>query len=288
MSATVKRLLYTLYIVTITVVFLYFLFPSETVKRYVSAEISRSIPELTVAIDHVKPSFPPGILLNRVGLRLQDQTLFDFDRIKIRPVLSSLIGSKTSWSFDARAYSGEVRGRADVTAGTPQRQVTVDAELKNIQIRNIEAIKRLPAHTVSGLLFGTVSYQQSPPAPRLKGNLGLTDLRVDLSNPTFGVDAVEFDRVQTELQLDNRALTIRQCELKGKQLDASLTGNVSMLDRPGSQSLNIRGRFQPHPLFLAQIENSLATNFLRQRKSDKGGFSFRISGSLDNPRFSLN
>ena len=288
MSDSVKRLLYILYIVTVAVVFLYLLFPSETVKRYVSAEISRSIPELTVAIARVKPSFPPGILLNRVGVRLRDETLFDFDRIKIRPVLSSLIGSKMSWSFDARAYSGQIRGRADVKAGNPQRQVTLDAELSDIQIRSIEAIGRLSPHTVSGVLSGTVSYQQSSGLPRLKGNLELTGCRVDLSNPTFGVDAIEFDHVQTELQLDNRALTIRQCDLKGKQLDASLTGNVSMLDRPGSQSLNIRGRFQPHPLFLTQIESSLPVNFLRQRKSDKGGFSFRISGSLDDPMFSLN
>jgi type II secretion system protein N len=288
MSATVKRLLYILYIVTVTVVFLYFLFPSETVKRYVSAEISRSSPELTVAIDRVNLSFPPGILLNRVGVRLGDEALFDLDRVKIRPVLSSLIGSKTSWSFVARAYSGEVRGRADVADGTPRRQVTVDAELSNIQIRSIEAIKRLSTQTVSGVLSGTISYQQSSPVPRFKGNLELTDCRVDLSDPTFGVDAIEFDRVQTELQLDNRALTIRRCDLKGRQLDASLTGNVSMLDRPGSQALNIRGRFQPHPLFLTQIENSVPMNFLRQRKSDKGGFAFRISGSLDDPRFSLN
>ena len=82
MSDSVKRLLYILYIVTVAVVFLYLLFPSETVKRYVSAEISRSIPELTVAIARVKPSFPPGILLNRVGVRLGDAALFNLDRVK--------------------------------------------------------------------------------------------------------------------------------------------------------------------------------------------------------------
>jgi type II secretion system protein N len=288
MSATVKRLLYILYIVTVTVVFLYFLFPSEAVKRYVSAEISRSSPELTVAIDRAKLAFPPGILLNRVGVRRGDEALFDLDRVKIRPVLTSLIGSKTSWAFDARAYSGEVRGTADVADGSPRRQVTVDAELSNIQIHNIAAIKQLSTQAVSGVLSGTISYQQSTSAPRFKGNLELTDCRVDLSDSTFGVDALEFDQVQTELQLDNRALTIRRCELKGKQLDASLTGNLSLLDRPGGQLLNIRGRFQPHPLFLTEIENSVPMNFLRQRKSDKGGYAFRISGSLDDPRFSLN
>ncbi len=283
-----KRLLYILYFVTVTVVFLYYLFPSETVKRYLSAEISRSNPQMTVTIDFVKPSFPLGILLNGVGLRHQETALIDFDRVKIRPVLSSLIGSKRSWAFDARAYSGEVRGTAAVSADAPQRQLTVDAELSNIEIRNIAAIRRLSKHTVSGLLFGTVSYQQTSPNPRLKGNLELADCRVDLSAPALGVDAIEFDRVETELLLDNRALTIRQCEFKGKQLDASLTGNVSMLDRPGSRSLNIRGRFQPHHLFLTQIESSLPANFLRQRKGEKGGFSFRISGSLDSPKFSLN
>ena len=181
-----------------------------------------------------------------------------------------------------RSFNTE--NNAEGHRGRSQRRADYDSPL----YRNIEAVQRLSTNTVSGLLSGTISYQQSAPTPRFKGNLELTDCRVDLSNPTFGVDTIEFDRVQSELQLDNRALTIRQCEFKGKQLDASLTGNISMLDRPGSRSLNIRGRFQPHHVFLAQIESTLPTNFLRQRKNDKGGFPFRISGALDNPRFSLN
>ena len=66
-----KWLLCSIYIIVITALFIYYLFPSDAVKKYIAFNLNRANPELNITIDNIKPVFPSGYtapLLNPVFL----------------------------------------------------------------------------------------------------------------------------------------------------------------------------------------------------------------------------
>lgn len=55
-----KIFLYSIYIAGITIFFLYYLFPSDIIKKYIISKAKEANPNISIKIDQVKPSFPPG------------------------------------------------------------------------------------------------------------------------------------------------------------------------------------------------------------------------------------
>jgi len=56
-----KRLAYTGYIIGVTVLCLYFLFPSEAVTSYINYKINKISPDVKWTFQGLKPGFPPGL-----------------------------------------------------------------------------------------------------------------------------------------------------------------------------------------------------------------------------------
>jgi len=77
MKTSKKSIFYTIYIIAITGIFLYFLFPSDTLKTYLAYRLSQGNPDVTITIDRVSPVIPPGINLYNVGIVHQNKALFD-------------------------------------------------------------------------------------------------------------------------------------------------------------------------------------------------------------------
>ncbi|MGB5746529.1 MAG: type II secretion system protein GspN, partial [Desulfobacterales bacterium] len=114
MKPTKKTLLYTAYIIGLTVFFLYFLFPSDAVKDYVAYKISQGNPDISVTIDRVNPVLPPGIKLHAVGIAHGNKALIDLDSVKITPGLLSFFSSTKTARFKGRVKAGTVQGRAEI------------------------------------------------------------------------------------------------------------------------------------------------------------------------------
>ena len=58
-----KWIAYGVYIVALAALFIYYLFPSETVKNYITARAGQVNPDIRVSILKVTPVFPPGLLI---------------------------------------------------------------------------------------------------------------------------------------------------------------------------------------------------------------------------------
>ncbi|MCJ7830322.1 MAG: hypothetical protein MUP74_02945, partial [Desulfobacterales bacterium] len=61
MTATRKKALYGLYIIAAGCFFLYYLFPSEALSRFIASELKHVNPELGITIDKIYPVLPPGL-----------------------------------------------------------------------------------------------------------------------------------------------------------------------------------------------------------------------------------
>jgi len=278
-------LLYVVYIIAITGFFLYYLFPSDTLKTYLAYRLSQGNPDITVTIDRVSPVIPPGINLHDVGIVHQNEALIDLDSLKIMPGILSLFSDKSTVNFKGRVNAGTFSGRAEIGDNSGGQEIKCDGKISGIQVQGIPALQRLPAEKISGVANGNFTYASAGPNRSLEGKLTLSQCRIELNNAVFNLKSLEFRDIDTDLMLKNDTLTIKRTSAKGNQMDADLTGTIGLT---GKSALNLTVSVTPHHLLLAKIEKTLPLDFLRKKKAGKAAISFKIDGTLDEPGFSLN
>jgi len=284
-----KTLLYTAYIIGITIFFLWYLFPSDALKSYLAYRLTQGRPDVTVTIDRVKPILPPGIDLQHVVVARQRMTLVNLESLKIMPELQSLFSSRTTVNFKGRAFEGIVSGRMELGDDSRGNGTRIDGKIAGLQVQQISLLKQLSEHEISGGLDGTFSYADAGPNRSLSGNLNLNNCRILLAVPVFNQKSFEFKSVAANLTLQGNTLAIKQLDAKGNQLDLNLTGNVGLnAALAGDDELNLTGTVTPHHVFLAKIEKDIPVNLLRNKKTGKTAISFRIGGTMGDPAFSLN
>jgi type II secretion system protein N len=281
-------LLYVVYILAITGFFLYYLFPSDTLKTYLAYRLSQGNPDITVTIDRVSPFIPPGINLHDVGIVHKNKTVVDLASLKIMPGILSLFSDKSTLNFKGRINAGTFSGRAELDDNSGGQKVKCDGRISGIQVRGIPALQRLPADKISGVLNGNFTYTTAGPNRSLEGKLTLSQCRIELKKDVFNLKSLEFRDIDADLMLNNDTLTIKHTSAKGNQLDANLTGTIALTGQSGKNALNLIVSVTPHHLLLAKIEKTLPMDFLRKKKAGKAAISFKIDGTLDEPGFSLN
>jgi type II secretion system protein N len=281
-------LLYTVYIIGITGFFLYYLFPSDTLKTYLAYRLSQGNPDITVTIERVSPVIPPGINLHGVGIIHQNNSLVDLTSLKIMPGILSLFSDTSTVNFKGRVSAGTFSGRAELDDNAEGQEVKCDGRISGIQVQGIPALQRLPADKISGVLNGNFTYTDAGPNRSMEGKLTLSQCRIELSEAVFNLKSLEFRDIDADLMLKNDTLTIKHTRAKGNQLDADLTGTIVLAGQAGKNALNLSVSVTPHHLLLAKIEKTLPMDFLRKKKAGKAAISFKIDGTLDEPGFSLN
>ena len=284
-----KTLLYTAYIIGITIFFLWYLFPSDTLKDYLTYRLGQANPDITVAVESIRPVLPPGIKLNEIYVSHQDIAVLEVESLKIMPGLGSLFSDTTAINFKGRVYEGSFSGRAEISSDSGDGGIKVDASFSGVQVQQVSALQQLSDHELSGGLDGNFIYSDGKKSAKLSGSLNMTDCRVDLAEAIFNQQLFEFKNVETELALQNRTLTINGFKAVGNQLDLKIDGRVKLdTDDRDKNALNLSGSITPHHVFLAKIEKDIPPGILSKKKTGKTAVQFRVNGTLDNPGFSLN
>lgn len=283
-----NRILFGAYIIIITVFFLYYLFPSESVKEYCVYRLSQISPDIRVNINDIELAFPPGLRLSNVDLYHFEQALGRIDHIKIKPNLLSFIGRDTTLSFKGEAYTGKFSGTAKIGSSSPMHQVLVDTTFSGIQVKDIDAIRRFADYRVSGMLDGKLAYKTDNRNQTLRSNIRLSNCKVSLNIPLLNQASLTFRDVAADLLMNNQILTIQRCRAEGNQMDASISGTIIHNLNTGQRVLDLSGTLTPHHVLLANLKNSLAVNLIKGGKGNEQGFDFKIMGTLQAPKFSFN
>jgi type II secretion system protein N len=289
MKPSKKTVLYTAYIISVTIFFLWYLFPSDTLKEYLASRLTRGKSDVSVTIDSLRPILPPGIKLQDVVITRQSKTLIKLASLNVMPELRSLLSDKTVVNFESRAYQGRLGGRAELGDGRQGKGLKIDGNFAGIQLQQISVLKQLSEHEISGVLDGTFTYADTSPNRSLTGNLTLTNCRILLATPVFSQKSFEFKNIEADLTMQDNTLVIKQLNAKGNQLDLHLAGNVGFNGTdPAENKLDLTGTVTPHHAFLAKIGNDIPVDLLRNKKAGSTAISFRVDGTMDEPGFSLN
>lgn len=287
MGSIQKIVLYVAFTVVFTVVFLYLLFPSDTLRAYIVSQIQHSAPELSVEIGKVTPAFPPGLGLANIICEYQEIPMVTASQATIRPALLKLLGSEKVADFHVLTSEGRIDGRTTIREGK-QTLLSVDADIDQIALEEIAGLRAIPDYIISGLLSGKIDYKATPGRSGSgSADLLVANAKLELINPMFGMEGFAFPSIEAQLNLSPRRLQLRRCTLKGNEIDGNISGSVMLRAPLGQSRLNLSGVLRPHAEFMAKLKTSMPVALLGGKNLGQKGLPFRITGTIDKPGFSL-
>lgn len=286
MSNLKKWFVYLAFIITAMVFLIYYLFPSEFVKRYIIFKISQINPDLEVSIGHVFPTFPPGLRFDTVSFEYAGNRMLDAVEMRVVPRLASVLRARKILLFSLNAYSGSVIGRAYIIAGNKNGQFDIEAIISGMQLADIPVIKNQSAFKLSGVLGMEISYQNRPKIGNtFRARMEILDSELQSENLFLNQDLMAFERIEAYLFMRDRRIELESCNFTGDQFDGTLSG-FGVLKNPFNKStIELSGRLNPHHSFLSQQDGNLPPAILNALKSETEDISILIRGSIENPSF---
>jgi type II secretion system protein N len=279
---------YIAYTVSAVGLFLYLLFPGESVKGAVSAYLVKTFPAYQIQIGQVAPILPFGLGLDSVRISQQDRLNTQIDEIKLTPKVVTLFSNSKTVYFQGRAYSGVLDGNIDLNQRDTGLHTEMVLKLSDIRVDEIEYLQSAIERKLSGILNGIVTIVDEPGSrDSLKGNLELRSTRLAFSNPLIKVSEINFNTVSADFNLNKKVFSLKRLEATGGQVTGNLAGTM-MLRKPFENSrLNLRGSFIPEEALLAGMQGIISKKILNRLKPGAKGMPVRIYGTLAKPRFSF-
>ncbi|MBW1699089.1 MAG: type II secretion system protein GspN [Deltaproteobacteria bacterium] len=271
-----------------TVFFLYWNFPSEAVKTYLVTHANRVHPDLRITMDHIKPVFPPGIQID-IRLHHGDRTLFFAQKLKAVPQLKSFFGQKTIYNLSGITYGGKLKGTLSLSENKPAHQIYIDANLFGIQLEKIPIVQSLFEADISGTCDGRVIYRDRVGRRgRFNTKFSVSGCKLKSTTPFLGSEILVINQITAEVVIDNNRFQIKNCMLKGPQGSGRLSGIITLRYPPQASTLNLTGTLNPSSEFLAVLEKEYGNSRFSKKGSDRMDLFFRIDGALKSPNVVFN
>jgi type II secretion system protein N len=288
MKKTKKWIFYILYILTATGFFLFYLFPSEAAKQYLTAYFKRANPSYNIKIDEIRPVLPISLLFQNVELQHRDAPLFMLDQVKLTPNPVSFFQSKLTFFFQGNAYDGMIKGKFNVIKKRQAKTVSADANFSDIHLTEMPVVKDFTGNNISGKLNGRLIYSISETGSEtINALLHVSNFKMDMINPFMNIKSLTFNNIEVDFKALEDNFIIRRCTLKGPQMDGQLSGSILFKSPLEESILNIAGRVKPHHLLLAGIGKDFQSLFFSKIKGIKSGIKFKITGTIKKPGFYL-
>ena len=286
-------LAYTLYAILLTLGFLYILFPSQDVKSYLEATAEDSSIPVHVSIGDVSPSLAFGLNLRATELAYQaapDKVLLRADRLFVRPGLWSYLQGKMKVCFEGRLNDGSLEGCVQFKENDSDTPFSTSMTLNDILLGKFENLPDLIGHHVEGSLGGSFAYDgkmESLMEGAGEADFRLSNGRIELQRPFLSFDGINFDEVWVKLTLKKRRIDLTHVELKGPDIYGTLTGTISLRRKFMDSGLNLKGTVDSSQSLFEGSEGASVTVNLQGQSLGDGPLSFRVRGTLRNPRFDL-
>ncbi|MEW6673904.1 MAG: type II secretion system protein GspN [Thermodesulfobacteriota bacterium] len=289
MTPAKTRFLYVLYIVGVAVFFIYWLFPDDAVRNYLSLRLKSFNPDLNLTLVQARPTFPPGLKLEKMRISVNNLPIVEMNEFKLKPAFSSLFSPGRTFLFQGDLYGGTIAGRLDWGTEVPHRTVALNSTLSGIQVGGSAGLERLTRRKISGVLGGSVYFEiKNGQTGAGSAGLNVTDCKIEIPPSVYGREHLSFKNISADIAAAGKNIRIKTCTLRGDQMDGKVEGSVELKTPVNKSVLNLSGAFRPHHQFLADLRKRLPIFFLSGQRDDNNEFPVQFSGTIDSPLFSLN
>lgn len=287
MERVKKYAAYTLYIFGATVFFLYILFPVDTVKTYIESRAAEVSPGMDLYVESLSMGFPPGFFFSNAYILSEEEPVVRLDRGRFTPAYRSLFSSNPAVHFTGEMAGGHADGTISMQTGQDNSTLATRIRFSAVDLQRLPVLATLYPGTFSGAAQGELDYQasigamgRSPGAGALM--LEISGFRLDLDEDIMGLEYFDFSEITVEAQMANGRLNVVQINLVGAQFSAKGNGTIDFRQPIESSRLNLEGTLEIHPPLMRRVGAFLP----RQYRGDDT-IPFRITGTMENPRYSL-
>ncbi len=283
-----KYLAHILYILGATLLFLYILFPSETVKDYIEYRAGSIAPGFTCYIENLAPGIPPGLLLSNMYILSEDESLIRFDSIRLSPSWRTFLSMEPGIRLAAAAAKGDIHGTVRTRQSGDNRKLIGNIRASSIDLQDAFALELFFPAQFSGTLSATARYETPVKTfDRFEGKghatVSISGFRMDPDESILGVlDRLAFSTMEAEMTVENDRVHIDRLNLAGQQVSAHGSGTVTLRFPMEASRINLEGTVELHPQMLSRFRPLLP----RQYQGD-GRIPVRITGTLDRPRYAI-
>ena len=282
---------YALYGLLLTIVFLYYRFPSDAFENYLRERVEKINPQLTLSVEKISPSVTLGIKFLDARLYLKtnrEKPVFRTERLLVRPRILSIFQKEWKFCYNAVAYKGVIEGCSSVEKEKKDAPFQTSITLKDLPMGADNPVKDIIGRNLEGTLNGNITFRGQPKS-LISGtgevDLRLSDGRVELAQPIMSLDSIGFHEVLIKMTLENRRLNLTRVALRGTNMNGTLSGVVMLNNEISRSSLNLRGTLEPFAEFIKDLTDSPdAVRLIRQRLN-RGKINFAIRGTIAEPSF---
>jgi len=214
-----------------------------------------------------------------------------FDELTVSTSLFSLVSDTKSYSFDAELAGGEADG--DLVLGPDTMEV--DAELDDINLEALPALRKFTKVPLAGTLNGEVALDMPSEVAESTGSIEITieglnigDGKSKLEIPGWGgltLDKADAGNLELVATIEEGSAKIERATSHGKDLELDVLGNVR-LRRPLKRSeLNVMLRVKIQEAYKERSAKvatmlELASSELKAAQTADGAIQYTITGSF--------
>jgi len=278
--------LYILYVLAAVAVSLYVRFPSDDLRIYAIRQIEGLMPGLEAAVAEVRPGLPAAVRFQTIEALYRNRKVLSMEQARLSPAWGAMLSFDPVWRFQAVVGGGRLQALIRLQENGSPDPVVLQGNLDRIELGELSGLQDLLGRRISGLCSGTASPPSGPSATTTAVALQLTDVSVELKQPILQSEKVLLQSIQIDAALTAAGLQIRQCTFRGSEFDGRLAGRIGFGQDFSASTIELEGAIMPHTVLLARLKRILPETIMAKR--EKGGeFLFLLSGSLENPRYSL-
>lgn len=278
---------YLLYTLIVLAVMLWYLFPAETAKKRLEAELYRLTPDLQWKIGKVGLSLFAAIRLADVEIRpdlQQKKSILAVQALSLQPDLRSYLQRRElAAAYHLDMLGGEVKGRLRLKGH--QKTLLYDGTGKGLQLQGVTALQRTLNRSVSGVLAGSFSGKlqlQGDDADTVQGDLALAHGILSFQEPVLGMEQLAYTRMAVHFKSTVQGIALSAGTMESSLLTGEFTGTVKPQADFSQSTLQIKGTLAPRPEFLTSIGDAAAVTLLKKQLRD-GKLPFTINGTVKEP-----
>lgn len=288
-----KWLLYGIYCLVLTIVFLYLLFPSDILKNYFIEEIYRIHPGLKVRLDDINLSFPFDIKIEGLKISTDDSpniNIYESDDTLITPRIFAYLKGNSEYSFKSSTMGGDISGFVSLKDHSQHNVAKSRVIFRDIHLDKNVFIYPIVNDRLDGTLNGEINFTGSISSPQngdCDMSLDLTDGKINLKNSILKLSAIDFHTIKLKAEMKNGKIDISDTELVGDGVKGNASGTIRLNKNFMASRLDLKGELELASSFFRDMPGIKNTLKIFTRARENGKLPFNVKGTIKEPLFNF-
>jgi len=278
--------LYALFALSVTALFIVVLFPRERISDWAAAAIESRLTGFDCSVGDIRYVHPLKIRLYTISL------VNDFQKIDI-PIDTLLLSFQPTWPVEQVAVSGVAFGgsfEGDVQlddAGGRNMVAIENLKVSRVRLGEIAMITEGVGRPLDGMLSFSGRASLKPgrlDTLRLAGDLRVRNFTAPLRRPVFAQTRIELDDITARVSLSSSILQLTEGRASGRLVHGDFAGTVRTAALWRNRELDITGNAVVQPALLEAVPELAEPFEIYVRRFNTRAIPYTLSGTLSDPQ----